>query len=71
MDVGELIARHMQMFAKRSKFSYPSEFWCKREHFMTEKVKLDRLEYGFRKKSNRLKKRSVRYPSANITGIKL
>jgi hypothetical protein len=71
MDVGELIARHMQMVAKKSKFSYPSEFLCKYEHHITDKGKLDNLQYGLRKKANRFKKRSVRYPTANITGIKL
>jgi hypothetical protein len=71
MDVGELIARHMQMFAKRSKFSYPSELLCKYEHHITDKGKLGNIQYGLTKKANRFKKRSVRYPTTNTTGIKL
>ena len=72
MDWDGLITRHMKTLKKKSKFTYPEEELNKKEFMLNSRsTKLNWLEHGIRKKFQRLKKRSIRYPLRNLTGIKI
>lgn len=71
-NVDQLITRHMKALKKKSKFTYPEEIFNKNEFMLNSRsTKLNWLEHGIRKKCQRLKKRSIRYPLRNLTGIKI
>ena len=71
MDIGKLIAAHMAKFRSKAKFAYPEEYLSRLDRYLSNPAPLTDQGFLFRKKIGRLRKRTVRYPNSNITGIKI
>lgn len=71
MDIEKLIAEHMVKFKRRDKFAYPEEYLSRIDRFLSNPALLNGEGFLFRKKIKRLRKRTLRYPNSNMTGIKI
>lgn len=71
MDIEKLIAEHMVKFRRKAKFTYPDEYLSRLDRFLSDPTLLTGKGLLFRKRIGILRKRTVRYPNSNITGIKI
>lgn len=71
MDIDGLIAKHINQFKKQTKYSFPDEILCTHYPYIRNREHRMRLMLHYvTKKSQSLKKHTLRYPFSNLTGIK-